>query len=188
MTTAKCDFPQDLIERYVLSKESLGKDEVILACDGHGIFRKWTRGVIITNEALLTWNKKEVKRYRYSEMEGMDLTHTDKPWALISFNHDGRPEQIQVRTLPGIHNVFLGALPSGMEPASIIKLRMLEEFQKSETGWEPITIYSLNFFEMDRRDREKLRGVLTGEERIIFDRAKPFERLGSARGSFSTHI
>ena len=62
------DFPMDELNAKVFSREPLRPDEKVVACFDHAIVRSWSKGIVITNLALLHISRKKVTRFDYAKM------------------------------------------------------------------------------------------------------------------------
>jgi len=106
------DFPIDKLSENVLQREPLRGDEKIVACYNAAILRPWKSGLILTDQSLIEWSKKKVRRYDTSKMIGITssvIVEGASMW--LKFKYDGKPTKVVIPVLDGFFNIVCKYLP-----------------------------------------------------------------------------
>ncbi len=104
------NFPLNELSELVFEKEPLHNDEKIIACWDSSLGNHLTTGMLLTNQALIKWDKKKVERFDFSEMSDITLKDYVLHSQDLSFTYKGNKMSLTPTSEKGFSNAIQKAI------------------------------------------------------------------------------
>lgn len=148
MNVYQKDFPMESLNGLVFSREPLHPDEILVACIDESIRHNMTMGKLMTNQAFLTWTDKQVERFPFEQMKGVDILEDQKKTWALRFIINGRLTTLRGIPEEGFWKPFVNILDEN-------KITYKKEYNYK------LTSFQVDFLSPDKHTLNKvLRSVL----------------------------
>jgi len=105
------NFPVDKLTANVLQREPLRPDERIKACWDGATFGPLTNGMLLTDQSLIEWTKKKVRRFDFAKM--IEITYEDPEplFGTVKFKYNDETVKLTMPEADGFFRAVVQALP-----------------------------------------------------------------------------